>query len=82
MNGVGVVIRDYEGEVLGAYASKKTGFVDSFMVDAKAVVCALEFAYEMGMRNIILEGDALTVLKKLQIRESNLSPIETFISDA
>ena len=76
MNGVDVVIRDYEGEVLGAYASKKTGFVDSFMVEAKADVCALEFAYEMGMRNIILEGE-----KKLQIRKSNLSPIETFISE-
>ena len=43
-------------------------------------MCALEFAYEMGMMNIILEGDAL--IKKLQSREPDLSPIGTLISKA
>ena len=54
LNGVGAVIRDYEGKVLRAYASKKIGFVDSFMVEAKAAVRALEFAYEMRLENIII----------------------------
>ena len=30
LSGVGVVIQDCEGEVMGAYSSKKTGFVDFF----------------------------------------------------
>ena len=81
-NGVGVVIRDSEGEVLGAYASKQTRCVDSFIVEAKAAVCALDFAQEMGLRNIILEGDRLTVIKKLQAREAAFSPIGILISEA
>ncbi|XWS37578.1 hypothetical protein CRYUN_Cryun19dG0056100 [Craigia yunnanensis] len=36
----------------------------------------------MGMKNIILEGDALTVINKLQTREHNLFPIETLIFEA
>ena len=35
LSGVDSVIRDFEGEVLGASASKKTEFVDSFMVEDK-----------------------------------------------
>ena len=42
----------------------------------------LEFAHEMGMRNIILEGDVLTVIKKLQAGESDLSPIGILTSEA
>ena len=76
------MIRDCEGEVLGAYASKQTKFVDSFMVEAKAVVCALEFAHDMRMRNIIFEGDALIVTKKLQVREPDISPIGILNSKA
>ena len=55
--------------MLRACASNTPRFIDSFMVEAKVAVRALEFAHEMGMRNIILEGGALTVIKKLQTRD-------------
>ena len=67
--------------MLGVFASNTPRFTDSFMVEVKVVVCALEFAHEMGMRNIV-EGDALTVIKKLQTKESDLSPIGNIISKA
>ena len=58
---------------------KKSRFDDSFMVEAKTAMCELEFAYEMGMKNITLKGDTFTVIKKLQSTELDLFSIGTLI---
>ncbi|XWS49973.1 hypothetical protein CRYUN_Cryun12cG0048400 [Craigia yunnanensis] len=54
--GIGVVIRDKEGAVLGAYASSKICVGDPFMIEVSAVLSALEFALHMGFISIELEG--------------------------
>ena len=41
---MGVVIRDSEDVVLGAYVGFKEGIGDAFVAEANAVICALEFA--------------------------------------
>ena len=79
---MGAVIRDNESEVLEVYTSNTPRFIDSFMVKTRVSVYALHFAHELGMRNIILEEDVLTVTKKLQIKEHDLSPIGNLISEA
>ncbi|XWS63642.1 hypothetical protein CRYUN_Cryun06bG0118500 [Craigia yunnanensis] len=59
---------------MGAYASSLPSITDPFMVEANAVVRVLEFAQNMGFKKIGLEGDALSIVKKLQSVEVDLSP--------
>ncbi|XVE91992.1 hypothetical protein REPUB_Repub01dG0058700 [Reevesia pubescens] len=47
-----------------------------------AALKALEFALELGFMRIILEGDSLTVIKKLQNKSVDLSLIGVLIEDA
>lgn len=51
---------------------------DAFVAEARACERAFCFALDMGFRNLILEGDSLTVIKKLtsnKMDRSILSPI-------
>ncbi|XWS48151.1 hypothetical protein CRYUN_Cryun13aG0048300 [Craigia yunnanensis] len=59
-----------------------TGVADSFMAEAKAAVYALDFAYDMGFTSIILKEDALSIIKKIQDSDADLSPIETLVAEA
>ena len=64
--GVGVLIRDHEGNFI-AGLSKKThaplGIIDS---EAKAFETGIIFAKEVGIREFILEGDSLTIVQVLK----------------
>ena len=71
-----------EGVVLGAYAGFKEGIGDAFVAEAKAVVCALEFANQMGLLNVEIEGDALGIIKRLNCHDTDLSPIGNLIEEA
>ncbi|XWS33068.1 hypothetical protein CRYUN_Cryun22dG0046700 [Craigia yunnanensis] len=61
--GLGVIIMDEKGEVMGAHASNMLCFPDSFTVEAYAVVRAVYFALEMGFRQVEMEGEALAIIK-------------------
>jgi len=63
--GLGCVIRNENGYVIGAkcYACRAT--VDPLCAEAMAALFALEFGYEMDFVNIESEGDSLQVIKGL-----------------
>lgn len=52
--GVGVVIRDSEGRLEAALGAAE--------VEAKAFEVGLLFAKEVGVRDVVLEGDSINVL--------------------
>ena len=52
------MIRDANGEVMGARATRMHGIDDTFMVEAYTAVCALDLVQDLGFTKIILEGDA------------------------
>ncbi|XVF65582.1 hypothetical protein PTKIN_Ptkin09bG0260100 [Pterospermum kingtungense] len=64
--GIGIVARNANGDVLDAKAARILEVDDPFLVEAQAAVAALEFAADCGFRRIILEGDALCIIKRLQ----------------
>ncbi|KAK5792927.1 hypothetical protein PVK06_034058 [Gossypium arboreum] len=73
-----VLARDEEGQILGACTYPIADVADAFVAEARACERALYFALDIGFRNLILEGDSLTVIKKLtsnKIDRSILSPI-------
>ena len=40
-----------------------------------AALKALTFAHELGFQNVILEGDALSLIQALKSQEQNLGPL-------
>ncbi|XVF24499.1 hypothetical protein REPUB_Repub13aG0133400 [Reevesia pubescens] len=73
--GCGAVIRDHKGQVLGACAQFNEGIYDPLVTEAYAAVKALIFAAEIGCRNIILEGDALQIINRLNNTDEDTSYI-------
>ncbi|XWS63255.1 hypothetical protein CRYUN_Cryun06bG0079500 [Craigia yunnanensis] len=82
MGGIGVVIRNGDGAVMGAYAGRRLGLVYPFTVEASATICSIILAQQMGFYNVEIEGDALGVIKKIQGKEVDMSPIGTLIEEA
>ena len=64
-SGMEVVARDSDGMVVGAFESCVKDMIDPTTVEALAAVKALTFAKDMGFQKIILEGDALAVINKI-----------------
>ncbi|PPD92765.1 hypothetical protein GOBAR_DD10294 [Gossypium barbadense] len=77
-----VLARDFEGLVMGACTVSNDDIADAFVAEARACERALYFARDMGFRKVVLEGDSITVIKKLKtnaIDRSILSPISQHI---
>ncbi|MBA0701679.1 hypothetical protein Goari_022091, partial [Gossypium aridum] len=77
-----VLARDSEGLIMGACTYSLEDVVDAFVAEARACERALYFARDMGFRKVVLEGDSLTVIKKLKTNitdRSVLNPISQHI---
>ncbi|XWS36443.1 hypothetical protein CRYUN_Cryun20dG0086400 [Craigia yunnanensis] len=82
MGGIGVVIRNGDETVIGAYVGRRLGLVCPFIVEASAAICSILLAQQMGFYNVENEGDALGVIKKIQEKEADMSPIGVLIEEA
>nr|POF09767.1 hypothetical protein CFP56_21405 [Quercus suber] len=81
-SGLGVVIRDSMGQVLASCSKVVNQAHSSSEVEAMAAGLVLSFAAELGVKNAVLEGDSLLVVKALTDSESSMSPIGPLINDA
>ena len=63
--GVGVVIRDDKGRLEAALCRKITAPMGAIEAEAKAFEASLLFAKDVGVRDIILEGNSLVVYNAL-----------------
>ncbi|MBA0811109.1 hypothetical protein Gohar_003040, partial [Gossypium harknessii] len=73
---------DFEGQIMGACSYPLLDVAYAFVAEARACERALCFALDMGFRKVVLEGDSLTVIKKLNsniVDRSVLSPISQHI---
>jgi hypothetical protein len=73
MMSVWVIVRDKEGNVLASMCFLKQFIVNPTVVKAYAAWKAVEFSRDLGMLNIILEGDGkfltngMTILKSIRL---------------
>jgi ribonuclease HI len=67
--GLGLIARDHKGYLLGAKCLTKSFLTDAHTVELMAASYAVNFCSEVGLFNVIFEGDALNV-----IREVNSNP--------
>ncbi|XVF64554.1 hypothetical protein PTKIN_Ptkin09bG0178000 [Pterospermum kingtungense] len=75
------VIRNDVDEIMGAKTAKVQNVYDPFEVEAKAAIQAMDFAYDLGFRNIIVEGDFLHTIQCLRRKSLNISSIRHLVDE-
>ncbi|XP_075636907.1 uncharacterized protein LOC142609178 [Castanea sativa] len=70
--GIGVVIRDDVGEVIAAMSKRMAVPLGALETEAKAMETAVCFAVDVGIRDVIFEGDSLLIYNALH--DLGLSP--------
>lgn len=72
--GIGVVVRSDKGQIMGALSKLLPYPLGALETEAKAAEIGTIFAWELGPREIILEGDSQTVM--VAIASHDLGPIQ------
>ena len=78
--GVGVLIRDCNGQVIAALSKKINAPLGPVEVEAKVVEAGVQFTKDIGIQDIILEGDSLTVLNALGGNTSPRSSVAAVVA--
>ncbi|KAH1031060.1 hypothetical protein J1N35_043234 [Gossypium stocksii] len=76
-----VLARNNEGQFLGACTYSFGNVADVVVAETRACEKAMLFAVASGRRRIILEGDSLTTIKKLNSKEEDRSLIKQIINN-
>ncbi|KAK8587623.1 hypothetical protein V6N12_022108 [Hibiscus sabdariffa] len=77
----GVIARNSQGLIMDACVLHHSAVNDAFIAEARACEAAVNFAIELGFRSIHVEGDSLSVIKKLSSLYVDKSIISLIISD-
>ena len=77
--GVGVVIRDHEGNFIAGLSKKFKAPLGDIAVEAKAFETGITFAKEVGILDFVLEGDSLTIVNALCEKTSAPSSVASLI---
>ena len=72
---VGDIIQNHNGAVMASYAKKLNQAYKAEEIEALAALKALQFAYDLGFQNAILEGVLLGLIKALKVEDHNLTPL-------
>jgi ribonuclease HI len=79
--GIGIVVRDYEGHVIAARSVTIMGNLEPIAAEALAAFQATNFSKDLGLQHIILEGDALQVVKAVNCPSRNWSRFGQLVED-
>ena len=73
MVGTGIVICDSKGEVIAAFSEKIP--LPPTVEDIEVLACrrAMSFALEIGLRDVVFEGDSETIIKNLNFESDCLA---------
>ncbi|KAL4310599.1 hypothetical protein GQ457_01G027790 [Hibiscus cannabinus] len=77
----GIVARDCQGFIVAACTYPHYGIGDAFIAEAVAYEKAVTFAFELGFRSVQVEGDSLSVIKKLSSAMADKSVISPILVD-
>jgi hypothetical protein len=79
--GVRIVARDSEGKVLMARCSYQRYISDSSMAEAYGAKLCAEFGLFLGLQSVVLEGDALEVVKALSRVDEDMGNFGNLIGE-
>ncbi|KAK8606422.1 hypothetical protein V6N13_030705 [Hibiscus sabdariffa] len=77
----GVIARNSHGLIMAACVLHHFAVNDAFIAEVRTCEAAVNFAMELGFRSIHVEGDSLSVIKKLSSSSVDKSIINPIISD-
>ena len=80
--GIGVLIRDEQGQIVATLRQKINAHLGALEVEAKAVEVALQFAKDVGILDFIMKGDSLIVHNALCGLSPPPSSVAAIISGA
>ncbi|XP_065630205.1 uncharacterized protein LOC136067819 [Quercus suber] len=66
MAGVGILIQDANGKVIGACSKKIMAPLGAIKAEAKAFEIGLQFTKDLLIQDFVLEGDSLILVKALK----------------
>ncbi|MBA0573214.1 hypothetical protein Golob_000499, partial [Gossypium lobatum] len=76
-----MVVRNDRGEVLPSKLVLYKDVAYSSVAEALACSQAVQLGVNMGLATVVIEGDALTIIKKCQLKELYKSVIGAYIRD-
>ncbi|MBA0712553.1 hypothetical protein Golax_011648 [Gossypium laxum] len=77
----GIIPRNKEGLVMASCTYSWENILDPVMAEARACLQAVTTAEEMGFQDLCVEGDALTIIRKLNSAEEYKSRETTMMVD-
>ena len=80
--GVGVIVQYEEGNVVAPMAESFHLPLSVAVVEVIATKKALQFAKDLGLSSIILEGDSKTTIDKLKRKKSSLTEYGHLLDEA
>ena len=79
---IGVVVCTHTGAILASLTQSILQALQPVEIEAIAAVRALEFGYEIGLIEAILEGDSKLIVNSLKTGRANMASMEPLIQDA
>ncbi|XP_059442086.1 uncharacterized protein LOC132174450 [Corylus avellana] len=79
--GLGVLVRDHEGQVKAARSVTKSGFLEPTAAEAMALFEGVRLCKDLGILSIIVEGDAQVVINAIQARDPTCSKFGQLVDD-
>lgn len=79
--GIGIVVRDHSGFVIAARGKRMIGTPEPVQAEALGALMAAELSRDLGLPDVILEGDSLLVVQALRKMSPNLSSYGQVIED-
>lgn len=80
--GIGVVIKNYKGQVLGTFRVATLFNSNPFVPESIALLMAIQLCRDLGLHSIQIEGDALQVVRLLEHNDPDWSDGGLLIQDA
>ncbi|KAL0002421.1 hypothetical protein SO802_016202 [Lithocarpus litseifolius] len=78
-SGIGVIVRDEEGNVIAALCKKLDFLLGTLEIKAKALEVGVQFAEEIGLRNVVFEADSLLIINSVHGVEEAVASIQNII---
>ncbi|XP_075645031.1 pyruvate, phosphate dikinase, chloroplastic-like [Castanea sativa] len=75
--GIGVVIRDNAGRLIATLCKHFHVLLGPIETEAKAFEAGLQLAWDLGLQNIVLEGDSLVILRALYALSNPPSSVDS-----
>ena len=79
--GLGVVIRDHQGNMVAAKSLTRTGLLEPVIAEAVAALIEIQISHELGYSTVWFEGDAKIIVDAILSNETDWSRKRHLVDD-